>query len=348
MAEIDRFRPDEDRRALDALYRRIFGNDAAEASRLRWDWQYRRNPGNPDGHPVIYVAREGPTVVGQYGTMPVRLSVAGREIEASWGMDLMVAPERQRQGIGEALFRVWDRHTGASLGLSPSEPSRQLAQKLRWPGQGPVPCLIKPLTRRAVKQPNWPESVNNLVSAVTLPIVKIVARTRPLQAQVELVRRFQPEATAFWDRIAPRFDLAVRRDAPYLNWKFIEAPHVRYSVAILKRDERFEGYAVYRHLQEPRSRVTILVDFLVDPEDEAGLDTLLRWVDREARAADSDKIRAYVLHSGFRRQLRKSGYFSVRSPIDFVVKVNGVEVPHGFYEHHERWHVTLGDSDVDR
>ncbi|HXE80685.1 MAG TPA: GNAT family N-acetyltransferase [Vicinamibacterales bacterium] len=348
MAEIERFRPDDDRRALEMLYRRVFGNDAAEASRLRWEWQYRRNPSNPNGHPIIYVAREGPTLVGQYGTMPVRLHVLGREIDASWGIDLMVAPERQRQGIGEALFRVWDRHTGASLGLAPSESSKQLLRKLRWPGPGPVPCLIKPLTRRAVKQPNWPESLNNLVSAVTLPIVKIVARTRPLRAQVETVRRFPAEITAVWERAAPKFDLAVRRDAPYLNWRFIEAPHVRYSVALLKRDQRTEGYVVYRHLQAPRSRVTNLVDFLVDPDDEEGFSTLLRWVDREARAADSDKVRTYALHAGFRRQLRKSGYFSVRSAIDFVVKVNGLEVPAGFYEKHERWHVTLGDSDVDR
>src|SRR5262245_39739144 len=98
MAEIDRYRT-EDRRQVDALYRRIFGADAAEASRLRWDWQYRRNPHVTADVPLIWVAREGGTVVGQYASMPVRLSVAGREIDGAWGMDVMVAPERQRQGL---------------------------------------------------------------------------------------------------------------------------------------------------------------------------------------------------------------------------------------------------------
>ena len=63
---------------LEALYRRVFGPDAAEASRLRWEWQYRRNPNNPGGAPVIWIAREGPTLVGQYATMPVRLQVHGQ------------------------------------------------------------------------------------------------------------------------------------------------------------------------------------------------------------------------------------------------------------------------------
>jgi hypothetical protein len=246
------------------------------------------------------------------------------------------------------LFRTWDRNVGASLGLGLSESSHRLFKKLRWPEAGPVPCLVKPLTRRALKRPHWPEAVNGIVSAVTLPFVKVVSRTRPLRAEIEMIRRFPESFTDLWQRLAPMLDLAVKRDAQYLNWKYIEAPHVRYSIAALKREGRVDGYAVYRHLQEPRGRVTSLVDFHVHPADEAGMKTLLRWVDREARAADSDKVRTFALHAGYRRLLRKSGYFAVKSTMEFTVKVNGVDVPGDFYEHTDRWHVTLGDSDQDR
>ncbi len=99
---------------------------------------------------VIWIAREGATIIGQYATMPVRLSVLGHAIDASWGMDVMVAPERQRQGLGDVLFRTWDRSTGASLGLGLSESSRRLFQKMQWPDVGPVPCFVKPLSRRAL------------------------------------------------------------------------------------------------------------------------------------------------------------------------------------------------------
>ena len=175
MAEITRYRP-EDRRAVDALYRRVFGNDAAEASRLRWDWQYARNPNNPGGGPEIWIAREGKAIVGQYATMPVQVSVRGELVRGSWGMDVMVAPERQRQGLGELLFRTWDRNVGASLGLGLSESSHRLFQKLRWPDVGPLPCLVKPLTRRALRRANWPQLLNQLVSALTLPFVKAARR----------------------------------------------------------------------------------------------------------------------------------------------------------------------------
>ena len=347
MTEIDHYRSD-DRRAVDGLYRRVFGNDAAESSRLRWEWQYRRNPNNPGQEPEIWIAREGTTIIGQYATMPVRLSLAGREVQGSWGMDVMVAPERQRQGLGELLFRTWDRNVGASLGLGLSESSYRLFQKMRWPDVGPVPCFVKPLTRRALRRPNWPTALNRVISAVTLPVVMIVARDRPLAAEVRLIQRFDDSFTALWEELAPKFDLAVRRDAPYLNWKYVNAPHVRYSIAALRRDDRNVGYAVYRNLHEPRGRVTLLVDFLVDPADESGLRTLLGWIDREARHADSDKIRAYAMHAQFRRVLKRSGYFQVKSTMEFVAKVNGIDVDSSFYDRIANWHVTLGDSDQDR
>jgi hypothetical protein len=34
--------------------------------------------------------------------------------------------------------------------------------------------------------------------------------------------------------------------------------------------------------------------------------------------------------------------------MEFVLKINGMDVDESFYENTERWHVTLGDSDQDR
>ncbi len=346
MSEIDRFRPD-DRRGVETLYRRTHGADAADASRLRWDWQHRRNPYNPTGQPGIWVAREGPTIVGHYPTLPVRVSLKGLEVEGAWGTDALVAPERDRQGLGEALVRAWDRNSGAVLALGASSESRDVLSRLRWPQSHVVPCLVKPLTRRAVRLPHLPTPVNRLVSAVTYPFVQVAARSRPLRAECEPIRRFDSSFTALWERLAPKFDLAVRRDAPYLNWRYIEPPHVRYSVVAIKRQGEVHGYAVYRHRHEPLGRVTLLVDFLVDPDDESGLKTLLRWVDRAARAEDADKVRCYVMDGRYRRVLRRNGYFNVKSTLEVSVKVNAVQVPKGFYDETERWHITYGDSDQD-
>ena len=271
MAEITRYKA-EDRRSVEGLYRRVFGNDAAEGSRMRWEWQYRRNPNNAGQEPEIWIAREGTSIVGQYATMPVRLWVRGQEVRGSWGMDVMVAPERQRQGLGEVLFRTWDRNVGASLGLGLSDSSYRLFQKLRWPDVGPVPCLVKPLTRRALRRPNWPVPVNRLVSARDAADRQDrgedAARCAPKCGWCSASTTASRRCGTSWRRSSRSRCGATRA---YLNWKYVSAPHVRYSIAVLRRSDRNIGYAVYRHLHEPRGRVTLLADFLADPDDETAL-----------------------------------------------------------------------------
>jgi len=279
--------------------------------------------------------------------MPVRVSISGTEVAGAWSSDPLVVAERQRQGLGGALLRAWDRGTGVALAAGLSRATRARLDEMRWPRAQPLPCLVKPLSRRAFRIATWPVTINRLISAVTLPLVRIVSRSQPLRAEIETVRRFDARVDRLWERVAPQFALTVRRDARYLNWKYAEPPHVRYSIALLRRGEDVDGYVVYRHLREPQGRVTQIVDVMADPADERGIKTLARWVDREARQDDSDKIRCYVTHASFRRVLRRSGYFVVKSGIDLTVKVNAVPVAKDFYDSYDNWHFTLGDGALD-
>ena len=184
----------------------------------------------------------------------------------------MVAPERQRQGLGEVLFRTWDRNVGASLGLGLSPSSHRLFQKLRWPDVGPVPCLVKPLTRRALPPRRVADGAEpaGVGGDAAVREVRRAARGR-CSGEVRLIRRFDDSFTGCGTRLAPQFDLAVRRDAAYLNWKFVSPPHVRYAIAALHaRRARRRATSSTATSHEPRGRVTLLVDFLVDPDDEDG------------------------------------------------------------------------------
>ena len=190
--------------------------------------------------------------------------------------------------------------------------------------------------------------LNRLVGALTYPYVRVVSRIKPLHAQIEPIRHFDGRFTELWERVGSSFGLAVRRDAPYLNWKYVEPPHVRYSIVALEaRRDRGRIRGLPAPAGTPRTG-DVLVDFLVDPTDREGFETLVRWVDREARAANSDKIRVFEMHTGFRKLLRASGYFHVKSTLEFTIKVNEMPVPADFYEQTGDWHFTLGDSDQDR
>ena len=180
-----------------------------------------RNPNCPPDGPQIWLAREGPTVVGQYATMPVRLSVPGRG-------------DRRRPGAWTSWWRP-SASARASARCCSARGTRTSARRSAWASpsrrtgcsrscggrtSGPVPCLVKPLTRRALRRPNWPMPVNRFVSAVTLPLRP--RRRAGAAAQARGRARFAAstsEFTALWERLAPKFDLrrAPRRAVPELE-----------------------------------------------------------------------------------------------------------------------------------
>jgi hypothetical protein len=226
--------------------------------------------------------------------------------------------------------------------------SHRLFRKLQWPEVGPVPCLVKPISPHAFTRPTWPSFLNGAVALITRPLIALLRARRDSSVDVREVRDFDARFTDLWERVAPKFSFAVRRDAAYLQWKYIALPHIRYHVIALDRGPTVAGYAVFRHLDEPRGRVTALVDLFADPDDRQALAILLSAVEREARTAGADKIRAFVMNDAFSKAMRAHGYFRVRSTIELVTKVNAVPVDADFYAHTGAWHVMFGDSDQDR
>jgi len=340
---IDRYRED-DQAALDALHRRVIG-DRAESLKQRWRWLYFDNPGIGTGAVPIWVARDDGVVIGQMGTLPVRLQAHGSEIDAVWGTDFMVDPDVQRRGLGHQIADAWEAQSGAAIGLSLTDASDAFFTKRGWPRLQRVPRFVKPLTRRVLRawsRPGWRRT------ALLLPLQRAVARRCSIGGEVTRVDHFDDAFTRLWNRVAPRFELAVRRDAPYLEWKYAMAPHLHYSIAALVAGGEVAGFVVYRHMDEAERRVTLLVDYLADPEDPVALTSLLRWLDREAIAAGSDLIRVLAPHESFQRTLLASGYVAGRATMRMVARVTGVPVPADFYDSNARWHVVQGDSDVDR
>ena len=139
--------------------------------------------------------------------------VAGTEVAGTWSSDPLVVAERQRQGLGGSLLRAWDRGTGVALGAALSTATRGRLDEMRWPKAQPLTCLVKPISRRAFRIPTWPVAINRLVSAIALPLVRVVSRTQPLKEEVEVVRRFDAARRSAVGAAGAAFSLAVRRDA---------------------------------------------------------------------------------------------------------------------------------------
>ena len=221
--------------------------------------------GRAKGRPCIAACPITPvrvTVRGRRGARHVERRPAGGEASASG-----------RAWAGRSL-RAWDRGTGVALGAGFSDATRQRLDELRWPKAVPaaVPGQAHQPTRAPTAQlagAGQPARLRAHAAGRAVRRAHATAarrRCRPFAAST-------PASTGSGSGSAS-LGLAVRRDARYLNWKFIEPPHVRYQAAVLRRGDEVAGYVVYRHLREPQGRVTQIVDFLADPSDERAIATL--------------------------------------------------------------------------
>ncbi len=346
-------RRSEDDEALDRMYSDVFGQDALERSRERRRWQYQKNPHRQPEGPEIWVAKENGEILGQYASMPVRLKVKDRMLRASWGMDVMVRPNLQGKGVGTKLFNYWDQHVEASLGLGLSLASYTLFQKIGWHDVGPVPCYTMYLDLRTLLSRRLGALPARLVAPLGRAGLWLAfpharrspdpgIRIAPLEGPFD--ESFDP----LWERASAGYDFIAERKAEYLEWKYREIPYVTYEIFKAVRGEELVGYVVLRVAEKNNVRLGLVVDLLAHPEDNAAVDALLDWAAEWGRANRTARLQMFTFNRQLANLLHRKGYFRIKSPMQFCVRIHSDHVDDRFYLDTSRWHVTFGDSDMDR
>ena len=154
----------------------------------------------------------------------------------------MVAPERRRQGLGDALLRTWDRHVGASIGLGLSASSHQLLQKaaLAEPRAAARPGEAAEPARAAAAAVAGGDQSPRLVRHVSVdPARRAHAARCRAKCGSSATSTTASRGCGIASPAASRSRCAVTR--AYLNWKYIQPPHVRYNVAALYARRRGRG-----------------------------------------------------------------------------------------------------------
>lgn len=344
----------ERRRAADAeelfrLYQEVFGATLTDSSRRRWRWQYLDNPQTgPDG-PEIWVAREGDTVFGQYASMPVRLQWAGREVRASWGMDVFLRPEARGRGIGARLFTTWSDHVEVALGLGLTPSSYGLFKKLRFDDVGPVPFFQKVLDPVAVARRRlgdaWARPAGALLR-LGLGLFHPESALPAAAVEVQPVTGFSNEYDTLWERCRDGYAMCVRRDGSYLNWKYAKSPEKQYAIREARKGGVLSGYSVARQHELEGLRIGWLIDVFAHPDDHATKQALIATTLDSFRAQGVARAQAFSMNAALAQDLLRRGFLRGRSPMQFCVR-SRVENGPAFREL-GRWHVVFGDSDMDR
>ena len=140
--------------------------------------------------------------------------------------------------------------------------------------------------------------------------------------------------------------MCARRDRAYLNWKYVACPHREYQRVEARRAGALVGYAVSRHEDYRGTRLGWVIDVFSETADTGAQDALVGAVLDGFREAGVVRAQAFSMNTALAGALRRRGFLATPSPMQFCVRahVGGPEL----LRDTSRWHVTFGDSDMDR
>jgi hypothetical protein len=266
------------RRAQPSEFERIYDlvDEAFGVRRPRalYDWLYRENPGGP-ARSWILVDRETDRVVSATVRWPWPLARGTEPVAGMLQGDLAVAPDWQRQRIGDLRYAARSSH-----------PWTASEATFGWPNEKSV--------RRKMRKPRGAESLLGPLPKITLPVRLSLAR--------RIAMRWQRRSTAGALRVEPvrRFDASfdvVTREGlqqerywsphhtDFLNWRYFDHPQLAYRALALVAGDEPRAYAVLCE----RGRSARLMEFTA-PDDDAIAQPLIGAVLDAARQGGARRL----------------------------------------------------------
>jgi GNAT superfamily N-acetyltransferase len=256
---------------------------ATDESLLRW--QYGPTPSSPNRPCHLKLSLLDGAVAGCLGYIPAEVSLNGSILKGAWVANWMVDPEQRRLGLGPFLMREVVKQFQVNLDLGANEDARDLLSRMGWKDFGNLAryvCVLDLPGAAALTEGGrlqWPPA------AAPLPGV-----SRGRAIEVEMVDRFDDEATELWDRTWGAKDMragGTRRSAAFLNWRYASHPVFKYRLFQVHQNGRLSGIAVYHveHVRDVPVRVGRMVELILDvtrPSDSDGV--LLRAVMEDAKS----------------------------------------------------------------
>lgn len=336
---------------LSELQKEVFGVNRDSAY---WDWKYFQNPA---GEHAMYVAIDPSSdrIVGEHGTIPIKMNIGAKECLSSLGVDIVELPEYQKGGPFFRLHKLateeGSSRTAFTYAFTIKKTYRIFTRLLRFKGVCPVCNFVKilnptPFLQRKIKI----RFFARLCGSIGRQIIKLRSNRKspiPDELTARNVEQFDHSFDRFWQQKVKKYDIMTIRDADYLNWRYINNPEATYKTIALKQTEEgsIEGFIVLRTVQKEIKRGYI-VDILVANNGDELVQLLLSKAVDYFYTEGVDSISCWMLeHTPIAATLKKTGFKLRETPHDLIIRSYTADVPKEYLIDKFKWYFTIGDSD---
>jgi len=340
---------ERDLKFLPGIYREVFDVEKESAF---WRWKYFDNPA---GRHLMAVAVEADSgrVVGQVGTIPTSMMIAGKKVLGAQTCDIVILPEFQKGG---PFFKLHAHATGL---LSPAgveivfgysiKKTLKISQRLlKFRSVFPVRRLVRVLDPAEFLKKKVPVApLANMLGKVGGRVMHMVHSTGvsvPDGFRVSEIKDFDGRFDRLMEAVGSRIQVMLCKDSSYLNWRYVKCPSVDYKVFAVENDEAVAGFIVVTVLDEDLRRGYIL-DLLTDP----GIDVTGALINRAVNYCYEEK--ADSVNSWSREGspswecMRQKGFAVKETNHNLIVRWELEEGPPVDVTDAAMWDTALGDSD---
>jgi hypothetical protein len=312
-------------------------------------------------------------VIGHLATLPVRLAVGGRLLDAAWAVGLVVLPEHRNGPVAPLLVKKLNEAVDIALTLHVEEAALRVFKGVGWHHLGVLPQYVRVLNARAFVQtfarrgrqflpdrgarlwavlPHVAAPVGGLVRLAFsgLAVAGALRRRRAAGVSVGQEGAFDHGYTELAERVKDKLGVWVFRDERYLAARYGRRMGA-YRLLACRQEGRLVGWALVKLKQfarDPRMgdiRMGTLVDCVFDPDEPAILDALLAASIRLCRRERIDVVFCTASLRALTLGLRRHAFVPMRGTLN--VAFHDRTAAMGSPRPLESWHLMRGDSDAD-
>jgi hypothetical protein len=207
-----------------------YGHPALSKDFLRWMYL-----DNPSGPATLIVAHENDLWIGIIALIPIVLECQGMVQKACFAVNVLTHPSHRTKNLFVKMIKF----------------ARQLlAEQGVW--------LLGHPNANAV--PGWKRQKMNFRDPLRLHIAKFNL-SLPLKGirRISSLAQLRELPSSLWETLTERPDMHVKYTPEFISWRFLDAPHKKYTVFAVESRGQLLGLRVTRRFKGP---VDLMVDFV--------------------------------------------------------------------------------------
>ena len=261
--------------ALTALYRDVRGIERPV------DWWRWVTTDTAAGGDLIAVDDGAGAVLAVYGQLHMPYGTADGPRRFGSLHSLAIRPQHRgwsllRDLFAAALEAADDAGIACGFAFATGE-ATEMNARLGWPVLGRLPAVAAALRpSRALRGRGVPLALAALAAPADLALApwRAALGRRHRGADLCAIDRFDDATDDLWRACATGRRLSLRRDAAWLNWRYVDAPHTAYARVGAWRGNRLDGVAIWR--PRPDRGDGALLELFARDDDPSVLDALAR------------------------------------------------------------------------